>query len=298
MITGVHFLLTYNCNYECDHCFLYCGPHAGGTFTVAQIREVLDEAVTLGSVDEVYYEGGEPFLYYPVLLEGLRLSKARGLRTGVVSNCYWATAQEDAALWLGPVQQAGLDSLSMSDDEFHNPEGKQSPAALAASAAEEVGLPAGAICIEAPVMVPPSGDKGAPVVGGGALFKGRAADKLTGDLPTLPAASFDACEHEELESPARVHVDALGNVQVCQGVSIGNMWRTPLSRLIREYEAQDHPICGPLLRGGPAALAEAYGVELEQECVTACHYCFEVRRALLDRFPEQLAPRQVYGVEG
>jgi len=26
MIKEVHFLLTYTCNFECDHCFLYCGP--------------------------------------------------------------------------------------------------------------------------------------------------------------------------------------------------------------------------------------------------------------------------------
>lgn len=28
MLTGVHLLLTYTCNFACDHCFLYCGPEA------------------------------------------------------------------------------------------------------------------------------------------------------------------------------------------------------------------------------------------------------------------------------
>jgi hypothetical protein len=31
--------------------------------------------------------------------------------------------------------------------------------------------------------------------------------------------------------------------------------------------------------------------------VDECHYCFEVRKALIDKFPEYLAPRQVYGIE-
>ena len=31
----VHFLLTYQCLYECDHCFLYCGSQADGTITLA-----------------------------------------------------------------------------------------------------------------------------------------------------------------------------------------------------------------------------------------------------------------------
>ena len=296
MLTGVHFLLTYACNYECDHCFLYCGPHAKGTFTLAQMRAVLDEAVKLGSVTSVFYEGGEPFLYYPLLLEGLRLAKDRGFRTGVVSNCYWATAAEDAELWLGPVHAAGLDDLSMSDDEFHNPDGGESPAQRAAAAARTVGLPAGSICIEAPLVGGASDDKGAPVVGGGALFKGRAADKLIAGLPTQPPDAFTACTHEELVAPQRVHVDSYGHVHVCQGVSIGNLWSTPLSELIRDYDAASHPICGPLSRGGPAALAAEHAVKLDGGFVDECHHCFEVRRALVERFPEILAPRQVYGL--
>ena len=44
MLTGLHFLLTYVCNSECDHCFIYSSPRASGTFTSDQIRELLDEA--------------------------------------------------------------------------------------------------------------------------------------------------------------------------------------------------------------------------------------------------------------
>ena len=44
MLTGIHVLLTYTCNFECDHCFLYCSPRAEGTFTLEQIREVIEEA--------------------------------------------------------------------------------------------------------------------------------------------------------------------------------------------------------------------------------------------------------------
>ena len=30
MLTGIHFILTYTCNFECDHCFLYCSPKSKG----------------------------------------------------------------------------------------------------------------------------------------------------------------------------------------------------------------------------------------------------------------------------
>jgi hypothetical protein len=295
-LTGIHFLLTYTCNYECDHCFLFCSPRAGGTFTVAQIRSVLAEAKKLGTVNSIYYEGGEPFLYHPILAEGLRLAREAGFTGGVVTNCYWATAEEDAKVWLKPLHEAGVDHLSLSDDEFHHTGDDESPAKRAARAAAGMGMDAGAICIEKPSVTPATDDKGEPVVGGGALFKGRAVEKLTEGLPTRPADTFRACEHEELTRPKRVHIDAFGHVHLCQGVSMGNLWETPLSELVSGYDAERHPICGPLLRGGPRELARTHGVEPGVECVDECHYCYLVRRALVDRFPEYLAPRQVYGL--
>ena len=45
----------------------------------------------------------------PLLLEGLKLARARGLRTGVVTNCYWATSVEDAVQWLRPIAELGVD---------------------------------------------------------------------------------------------------------------------------------------------------------------------------------------------
>ena len=64
-LTGIHFLLSYRCTDECDHCFVWGSPAARGTFTLAQIRDVLRQGQKLGTVDMVYFEGGEPFLFYP-----------------------------------------------------------------------------------------------------------------------------------------------------------------------------------------------------------------------------------------
>ena len=74
MLTGIHILLTYKCSFECDHCFLYSGPFAKGAMTLPQVRHVLDAPRKIGSVEWIYFEGGEPFLFYPSLLEGLRLA--------------------------------------------------------------------------------------------------------------------------------------------------------------------------------------------------------------------------------
>ena len=78
---------------------------------------------------------------------------------------------------------------------------------------------------------------------------------------------------------------------------IGSLWDTPLPQLLAEYRAEAHPVCGPLVEGGPARLARAYGIAPETGPADACHLCFQARRALIDRFPEVLTPRQVYGLD-
>ncbi len=299
MLTGIHFLLTYTCTYECDHCFVYSGPFVGGTFTLKQIKEVLDEADRLGTVKMVYFEGGEPFLFYPLMVAGIKLARAAGFQVGVVSNAYWATSVPDAKLWLEPLKELGVIDISISDDSFHGDDEATATAKHGINAARKLQLPVDSICIEEPQVKTSVKEpaKGEPIVGGGVTFKGRAVEKLTEGLPTRNWEQFTECVREELRDPGRVHVDAYGNVQVCQGISIGNMWETSLSQLMASYDADSHPICGPLLKGGPAELARQYDIKHDTEYVDECHFCFALRKALIDRFPQYLAPRQVYGLE-
>jgi len=299
MLTGIHFLLTYSCTNECDHCFLYCSPNAKGTFTLSRLGEALRETAKVASVKCVYFEGGEPFLFYPLMLEGIRLARDLGLKTGVVTNCYWATSVEDAVLWLTPLRALGVADLSLSDDAFHHGQDEDNPAKWALAAARELDFPVDTICIAQSAtgeQTDGTGAKGEPVTGGNVMYRGRAVEKLTAGLPIAPWERFIECPHEDLEGPQRVHVDPFGNVHLCQGLSMGNMWEIPLSELVAKYNPHAHPICGPLIRGGPAELARHHGITPTEGYVDECHLCWEVRKALIDRFPQYLAPKQVYGI--
>jgi hypothetical protein len=75
------------------------------------------------------------------------------------------------------------------------------------------------------------------------------------------------------------------------------MWQVPLSELISNYQPESHPICGPLIRGGPAELAKALGVKHEAGYIDECHLCYLVRREAAENFPDFLCPKQVYGVD-
>ena len=298
MLTGIHLLLTYRCTLECDHCFVFGSPNAKGTFTLNNLKEAFAEIIKIGTIEWIYFEGGEPFLFYPLMREGIKIANSLGFKVGAVTNGYFATSVEDAILWLKPLSDLGISDLNISDDSFHNDESKDSPAKKALSAAKKLHIPVGSICIEKPsIKSGKDHDKGAPVIGGGAMFKGRAVDKLIEGLPRRSWKELNECPYEDLINPERVHIDPYGNVHLCQGLSMGNMWEIPLSKLVKDYNPGSHPICNPLINGGPARLAEEYHVKHDNEFVDECHFCYLLRSALLDKFPQYLAPRQVYGLE-
>ena len=264
------------------------------------IQKVLNESTKTGSVRWIYFEGGEPFLYYPLLVQGVKLARSAGYQVGIVTNAYWATSEEDAELWLEPLLKNKLNQLSISDDSFHYGEVENNFAKRALIAAQKLGIETSTICIKQPCVNEQPGQgqgKGTPVVGGGAMFKGRAVEKLTEGLPRRPWNELTQCPHEDLKSPSRVHIDPYGHVHACQGISLGNIYQTPLSELIQGHNVGVHPICAPLAKGGPAALAEKYRVDHEKNFIDECHFCYLVRRALLSRFPKFLAPKQVYGLQ-
>jgi hypothetical protein len=118
---------------------------------------------------------------------------------------------------------------------------------------------------------------------------------LAAQIAPKPWRSFIECPQEVLDAPGRVHLDPQGNLHVCQGLVIGNLFAQPLARLLEDYRPHDHPIVGPLLEGGPAELASRYGLTTAEGYADACHLCYEARQQLRPRFPEVLRPGQMYG---
>jgi hypothetical protein len=294
-LTGLHLLLTYKCNFECDHCFVWGSPRRRGTFTLAQIEDVLRQARGLGTVEWIYFEGGEPFLYYATLLTGVRMAAQAGFRVGIVSNGYWAISERDALECLRPF--AGLiEDLSVSSDLYHYDEMLSRQAQDAAVAAGALGIPAGFIAV-APPETPgaPAAEGQLPNGSSAVMYRGRAAAALAGRAAARPWEQLNECPHEDLRDPERVHVDPFGNLHICQGIRIGNLFRTPLREICSAYDPAQHPVTGPLLDGGPAELARRYGVSVQGGYADACHLCYEARSALRSQLPDVLGPGEMYG---
>jgi hypothetical protein len=295
-LVGLHLLLTYQCLFECDHCFVWGSPFQSGTMTLEAIRSILDQAEELGTVQSIYFEGGEPFLYYPIMLKGVQLASERGFQIGIVTNSYWATSEQDAVEWLKPLKGL-IQDLSISSDLYHYDEDLSQQARNARAAAERLGLPIGVISIAQPEAKDAAASEGMlPLGESEVMYRGRATQTLVDKADPKPWETFQECPHEDFREPGRVHLDPIGNLHICQGVSMGNLFQTPLRKICETYDPDSHPMIGPLLRGGPAGLVRHFNLPHEARYADACHLCYHARILLRDQFPEILCPDQMYGV--
>jgi MoaA/NifB/PqqE/SkfB family radical SAM enzyme len=264
--------------------------------TLQNIRYILEEAEDIGTVNWIYFEGGEPFLYYAALIKGVQLAASMGFQVGIVSNSYWATSVEDALETLRPLTGL-IDDLSVSSDLFHWSEAQSVRTKNAKEAAEQLGIPIGFISIAQPEDINAASATGTlPLGESGVMYRGRAAEKLADKAIKKPWESFTECPYEDLREPGRIHLDPLGNLHICQGISIGNIFQRPLQEICETYNPDTHPITGPLLEGGPVGLVRRYDLEHEDAYADACHLCCQSCRELRTRFPEILLPDQMYGV--
>jgi MoaA/NifB/PqqE/SkfB family radical SAM enzyme len=289
---GLHILLTYQCTFECEHCFVWGSPQQKGALTLEQVEDILKQARDAG-VASIYFEGGEPFLYYAILARGVRLAAEMGFSVGIVSNAYWANSVADAMENLQPF--AGrLDDLTVSSDYYHCGECLGENPQNALVAAKWLNIPTGMIAIAQPEGAAPE-THGKIEDEGQVMYRGRASQLVT-RAALHPWEQFDSCPHEDLRESGRIHVDPFGNLHLCQGLVIGNLFEKSLRQICDEYDADAHPICGPLLAGGPAALVTEYNLDHASDYADACHLCYEARTTLRPRFPSELAPDQMYGV--
>ena len=278
-LSGIHFLITYGCSAECDHCFIWGSPQRRSSMTPEQIDDFLEQVVSLGTVTSVCAEGGESFTKYDSVLHFLRRATTFGLTAGALTNASWVKSRAQAADRIAELMAAGLRDLGISTDQWHQGSVPVERVDLLLQVCTAAGLEA------ARMETSPEG----------VMFRGRAAERLAPAMPTRPAEELASCPHEQLGAPSRVHLDCYGFLHLCQGLTLGRL-RVP--EAVAGYDPEAHPIVRLLLNGGPYALgrhAADLGFEMAPEYVDACHLCYRAREFLRPRFPDLLAPDEMYG---
>ena len=110
-----------------------------------------------------------------------------------------------------------------------------------------------------------------------------------------------------------MHLGPDGELQVCQGISAGNVFvggdgpaapadlAAPrpggLAAVLDAYDPHARPVIRDIIAGGPRALAQAVGhTPALARYADECHLCYEVRAALraAGSYPEVVTPGQCY----
>ncbi len=278
-LRAIHFLISYGCSSECDHCFVWATPRRLAGMTAEQVDEFLEQIASLGMVTEVCGEGGESFTRYQVLLHFLRRATALGLSASALTNASWVTSRQQAEERIAELMAAGLTNLGISTDRWHQRYVPVERVDTLLEVCEAAGL-AAARMETTPESV---------------MFRGRAAERLAPQMPTRPAEELTVCPHEQLGSPSRIHLDCYGWLHLCQGLTLGG---ESIQEAVANHDPQRHPLVAILLDGGPCALgkyAAELGFQMHHGYVDGCHLCYRAREFLRPKFPDLLGPDEMYG---
>ena len=134
-----------------------------------------------------------------------------------------------------------VQDLSLSSDAYHWDEKYRRYTDNARAVAEKLDIPVDLISIAQPEETHSAHAEGQIPAGESAVvFRGRAVEKLAARADQHPWQLFTRCPFEDLSEPERVHLDPLGYVHICQGISIGNIFEKPLHRIFSDYDP-DYP---------------------------------------------------------
>lgn len=115
----VSLILTEQCNLSCRHCWFNSGPDKTSRMELDDALGYIDQAREIPTVEWISITGGEPFLLQGMLQRVISFATKQGLRTECVTNCFWAESEERAITILKRLQEAGLEVINISADDFH-----------------------------------------------------------------------------------------------------------------------------------------------------------------------------------
>lgn len=118
----VQWLVTYACNFRCQHCEANAGTACATELTTGQICHAIDDIAKLGT-KTIFFSGGESLLRND-LFEVARYVKTKGMRYDIATNCY-LVEKNSSNFEQQPPHSAftSIDGLEDSHDEFRGAKG-------------------------------------------------------------------------------------------------------------------------------------------------------------------------------
>lgn len=313
-------MLTWWCNARCASCYLACGPAAVPAIDVPRMLDIWRQLVEFSPHGcRVHLTGGEPFGDWNGLIGLSRRASEKdiGPLQKVETNAFWATDEAVLRRRVEALDEAGMQTLSISADPYHQQFVPIARVRRAAEVARELLGPSRvqvrwedwlADGQDTAEMTPADRDAlfARYAAAGRDRLNGRAAERLAELSQRKPWTDFaDSCCRETLLRGKQVHVGPDGAILpgTCAGIVLGCVegedgiaWAwTALNN-----DHADRPIVGVLSERGPAGLAriamDAGFVPEPAGYAGKCHLCWEVRRFLAWKggYEDELGPRWMY----
>ena len=287
------------------------------------LGEALSTTKTWRHRFQIHFTGGEPFLNFPLLLDGVKAAARLGIPQYVETNAGWCVREESVAEKFTALKDAGLNAVLISCSPFHAEKIPPVRALLAIRKAHEVFGEGGVIvylphCVEQVQLfdieeitpleryVERFGlEKAGRMLWEGyrIIPGGRSGYRLGHLTRKRPASTFrgENCFSEILYAH-HSHFDLYGNYisWFCGGLSIGDWHNLP--EVLKNFSAHRFPpLIEILVKSGPFGLFKMATKEYSYEerpdgYAGKCHLCVDVRRHLSQQeteFPE-LRPKKFY----
>lgn len=115
----IAFLMTKQCTAQCKMCCFGCSSNTKEKMPLEWIDKIIEESTQIDTVETIGFSGGEPFLEYQSLISEIKHAKSVGKKAICTSNGFWGVTYDRALEIVSEIQEAGLDRLSLSVDQFH-----------------------------------------------------------------------------------------------------------------------------------------------------------------------------------
>lgn len=319
-ITGITWLTTYNCNIACDHCFFetkgrnkYMSP------------DLIDKALGDFMLDKHIFwhhlSGGEIFLQKEKLIEIVkRIRKYFKKDIGISTNGFWAKNENETIAIVKELDKNGVSGIAVSVDYFHQKQLSIEGPKTLAKIIKKSGLNTHTYLMGARLNVDVSNSSkinsltenitnefkqeqeitlAIPIersIGKGSKINQPKKHKI----PQGKCTELNTCLGERSPfNPAMVWIDPYGNVMICYGIIIGNIYSNSLNEIIGEYNPEKFPLLNKLAEHGPKgifAVAKEKGMNSSVGFYDECDLCYQSRSYLQKQYPDLIGPAECYPV--
>ncbi|MBV9763027.1 MAG: radical SAM protein [Acidobacteriaceae bacterium] len=282
-----------HCNIACRHCAPECGPEVRHPWDVALLERVIEEAARIPNLRKmIHFAGGEPFLYFPQMLQLARHAHVLGFGSSIVTNGFWGVNRARAASMIASLVECGLRRVELSVDRFHL---EFIPASTIRKSIDVLKQARVFICMrvvttrkhqidETLRQFTPDDLDGVEVNASGLIPTGRA-------IREIDAREYYVSEEGANGSCANflnLTIRPDGNVGPCcagaestPSLSLGNVHATPLDRIAKD--AEQNFFLRQVVEQGPSSFFEALrnaglGHKIRPQYTSICQACSELFR--------------------